>query len=513
VDRVTGKQGPMADDSLTRMTIIGTGWMMGWRMLTRVLGLASTLILARLLMPADFGIVAMAAIFSSIVGAFSELGIGAALVRHPRRDRSLFDTAWTLQVIRALLIGGLLVASAPVAVWWFAEPRLFVLMLILAGCTLLNGLGNIGIVEFQRDMRFDRSFRVQAVPRLLQVVATICCALLLRNYWALIIGVVTGSVARLAVSYLFHSYRPRLRLAEWREFVHFSLWTWASSLAGLVWSRCDWFLLGPVIGPAGLGLYMLALETAVLPVSELIAPAGDVLFAGFAEAQRRGNTAHLATRVATTLLLFSAPVTIAISASASHVVAALLGAQWAAAQPLIAILAWQCLFSPFSYVCSQFLVAKGLVRMNFFGTLLAAAIKLAATLAVIALTHDLSVISLIVTLVVAAEATIFLVMLRLAGETGFRANLGGLLRILIAGAVTVGVLLVTGLGWQGGLHPPVTALLLAAAIGGVSVAGFALANLGLWQLVGRPDGPERQLLDVLGRFIRLRRPRVQQSAP
>lgn len=503
----------MAEDSLARKTIIGTSWMMGWRMVTRVLGLTSTLILARLLMPADFGIVAMASVFSTIVTALSELGLEAALIRHPRRDRTLFNTAWTLQIIRAVAIGILLAASAPVAAWWFDEPRLVAVVLITAASAAAGGLMNIGVVEFQRDMRFDRHFLVLAIPRLLQVITTVSCALLLRSYWALVIGIVTGSVARIAVSYLLHPYRPSFRLAEWREFAHFSLWTWAASMANLVWARCDWFLLGPVVGPAGIGLYLLALETAILPVTEMIAPAGDVLFSGFSEAQRRGTTSHMAARVATTLLLFSAPVTIAISASASHVVAALLGAKWAAAQPLIAILAWQCLFTPFSYICSRFLIVRGLVRLNFFGVLLAASIKLVATLVAISLTHDLNVISLIITLVVAAEATIYVVMLRVAGETGFRANLGGLLRIAISGAITVGVLLLTGLGWQGDLHPPLTALLLAAAIGCVTVVCFAIADLSLWLMVGRPDGPERQLLEVLGRFIRLRRPRVQPDAP
>jgi O-antigen/teichoic acid export membrane protein len=503
----------MADDSLTHRTIIGTGWMMGWRMVTRTLGVVSTLILARLLMPADFGIVAMASVFSTIVASLSELGIGAALIRHPRRDRTLFNTAWTLQIIRGLAIATMFAALAPVAAWWFNEPRLVAVVLIAASAMAAASFANVGIVEFQRDMRFDRQFLVLAVPRLIQVVTTVSCALLLRSYWALVIGNFTANLAGVAVSYLFHPYRPRLRLAEWREFAHFSLWTWAASLAGLVWARCDWFVLGPVVGPAGIGLYLLALETAILPMTELIGPAGDVLFAGFSEAQRRGGSGRLAARAATTLLLFTAPVTIAISASAAYVVSALLGDKWAAAEPLIAILAWQCLFSPFSYICSRLLIARNLVRLNFWGTALAASIKLAATMAAVTMTHDLNVLALVITIVVAAEATIYVVMLRRAGETGWRANLGGLLRIVLAGAFAIGVLLLTGLGWQTASHPPLVALLLAARVGLVALACFAAADLALWQLARRPDGPERQLLDILGRFIRLRRPRVRQGMP
>lgn len=491
----------MKGDSLARKTVIGTGWMMGWRMVTRLLGVASTLILARLLMPADFGIVAMSSVFSSIVSALSELGIGAALVRHPRRDRSLFDTAWTIQIIRSLLIGLALAGLAPIAAWWFAEPRLMAVVLIMASAYATSGFGNIGVVEFQRDLRFDRQFLVLATPRLVQVTVTVTAALLLRSYWALVIGNVTVITAGIAASYLLHPYRPRLRLAEWREFVHFSVWTWAASIAALVWVRCDWFLLGPVVGPVGIGLYMLALETAILPMTELIAPAGDVLFASFSEAQRRGGAARLAARVATALLLVTAPVTIALSASASHVVSALLGEKWAAAEPLIAILAWQCLFSPFSYICSRFLIARALVRLNFFGTALAASLKLAATLIALRFTHDLNWLALVVTVVVAAEATIFVLMLRHAGETGWRANLGGLARIGGGGSAAMAMLWVSGLGWQSGALPPLTALAMTAAIGLATLAVFVPVVLALWWLAGRPDGPERQMLDLVARFI------------
>ncbi len=105
----------MPDTSIARKTAIGAAWLVGWRLVTRLLGLVSTLALARILVPADFGIVAMATIFSSIVEALSYVGLQDALVRHPGDDRRLFDTAFTLQLLRALAIGMILAVGAPVA--------------------------------------------------------------------------------------------------------------------------------------------------------------------------------------------------------------------------------------------------------------------------------------------------------------------------------------------------------------------------------------------------------------
>jgi O-antigen/teichoic acid export membrane protein len=494
----------MADDSIARKTAIGATWLVAWRFVTRGFGVISTLALARILTPADFGIVAMATIFSSVVDSLSQLGLQDALVRHPKDGRALFDTAFTLQLFRALAIGAVLAASAPLASWWFNETRLIPVLLVLAALAAASGLENVGIAEFRREMRYDKQFALLLVPRLLQVAITIPLAFALQNYWALLIGIAVSRLARVVATYAVHPYRPKLRLAGWRELAGFSLWTWASSLAGVVWDRCDPVILGPVLGPAGLGLYLLAYETAILPVSELIAPAADALFAGFASAHKQASAStHTASSVAVTLLLGVAPLTIAISATSGYVVAALLGPKWQTAQPLIAILAWQCLFSPFSYVCTTLLVARGMVRLNFLGNVAAAAIRLLAILIVVSLTHRLDHIVLVITFIVAAEALIYIAMLRRAGDTGFRQIRGGLLRIALASAATVATGAVSGLGWQTVTMSALPALLHGVPIGCAVLAFFAVVDLLLWLLAGRPAGPETHLLDLVGQIVSL----------
>jgi lipopolysaccharide exporter len=165
--------------SLVRLTAIGATWMVAWRMVTRILGLASTLILARVLVPADFGLLAMATTFAAAVEAFSQLGLQDALVRHPRGE-ALMDTAFTLQVGRAILTSLLVALAAPAAAWWFEEPRLVPVLLILAVSSLVAGAENVGIVEFRREMRYDKQFILLSGPRLLQVAVTIPLALCCR---------------------------------------------------------------------------------------------------------------------------------------------------------------------------------------------------------------------------------------------------------------------------------------------------------------------------------------------
>ena len=93
-----------APASVASRTVIGATWMIAWRMATRSLGLISTLVLARLLVPSDFGLVAIATTFAAAIDSLSELGLQAALVRQPDDDPSLYDTAFTMQAIRGLAV-------------------------------------------------------------------------------------------------------------------------------------------------------------------------------------------------------------------------------------------------------------------------------------------------------------------------------------------------------------------------------------------------------------------------
>jgi lipopolysaccharide exporter len=481
--------------SLTRKTIVGTAWLLLWRVVTRALGFVSTLVLARLLLASDFGLVAMATSFSLSIEAISQLGLQEALVRRREEGLDLHHTAFTMQVARALITGLIIAASAPAAGWWFADPRLVTVVLVLAGLTVMNGLENVGIVEYRRGMQFEMQFRLMSIPRLVGFVATIGCAMAWRSYWALLAGMLLGAAARVAMSYWLHPFRPRLALARWRELAGFSFWTWATAAASLVWDRCDPFVLGPAFGATKLGLYLLAMQMAVMPITELVAPAAEVLFAAFSRAQKDGDSSlHHAPEVAGMVLLGVAPVALSISAASGPFIEILLGPKWVEAWPIVAVLSWACVFSPYSYICSMALVANGYVRRNFVGNVVASAIKLAALLGTVSLTYDLIVIGAVSAACVAVESVAFLTLLAGTGSITLRSTMGGLARVIFAIGFVAAIVHWSGLGWRPGSGSTTDDLTRIFLTGGMSTALFGLAVLLLWQVAGRPDGAEKRLL-------------------
>lgn len=222
----------------------GVGWIVAWRMVSRNLGLLSTLLLVRLLAPADFGLVALAASLIATIDQLSTLGAADALIRARDPSREMYDTAFTIGLLRALATAAVIVALAFPLGSFFDDPRVAVVMLALGVGTLLTGLENIGTVDFRRQLTFHKEFVMNVWPRLASVVVTIIAAFVLRSYWALVIGMLTNRAIRLPMSYWMSDFRPRLTLRAWRDLIAFSLWTWAQSMQFLVRDRADSFVIG-----------------------------------------------------------------------------------------------------------------------------------------------------------------------------------------------------------------------------------------------------------------------------
>ena len=507
------KPAPTNTQNVAGRTAIGATWLVAWRLVTRALGLLSTLVLARLLVPADFGLIAMATTFTAAIDALSGLGVAEALVRSPETGQRWYPTAFTFQAVRGLATAAFIALAASTAGTWFHEPRLEPILFILAAMSALSGLENIGIVEFRRNIQFGMEFKLLFIPRILQFTTTITLAFVLQSYWALIAGIVVSGTARFVMTYVVHPYRPRLSLAHWRDLLGFSAWIWAGGLATLVWERCDAVVLGPAMGSGPLGVYLLAAEISILPLTELVSPGMRALYSGISAARSQGTAiASLALSVTAAILLIVLPLSIGLSATSGYIVAGLLGPKWEAARPMIATFAWLCCAAPASVVCSTILNAQGQVRRTFFATALSSATRVVIMLIIVA-TNNLDQAPLIGVLATLAEAIYFLTQLRGHGDLRWRDNLGGAFRLTLSTIATTAALIATGLGWQPVTLPAIPALLEGGLIGLATIATFLLIQTALWTIAGRPPGPERHVIDLARNAYATRRAKTPGTTP
>src|SRR3954471_11148895 len=136
--------------SIGRTLVRGSAWMIGFRLLDRSVGLISMLVLARVLMPVDFGVVAMATAMIAFVELFGWLGLDIALIQRPGATREHFDSAWTMNVLIGVSVACLLLLCAWPLAWFYADSRLVALVVFLALGPLIQGCENIGVVAFRK---------------------------------------------------------------------------------------------------------------------------------------------------------------------------------------------------------------------------------------------------------------------------------------------------------------------------------------------------------------------------
>ncbi len=495
------------DDILAR-TARGAGWIIGWRLATRLVGLVNTLILVRLLAPADFGLVSLAFAFTTSLDALSSIGVEEALIRQANPDRALYDTGFTINAARGVASGAVMVLAAPFVARFFGDPRLTQVMLALAASAVMAGLVNIGTVEFRRAIAFDKEFQLLVVPRLVSVVVTVLAALAWHSYWALIVGILTSRLFALGFSYRLHPYRPRPSLAAWRVLAGFSLWTWLLSMVQLVRDRSDSFVIGRMLGTTGVGVFAVGSEVAWLPSSELVEPLCRACFSGFAAARHGGSaggSAAMFVRVVAAMLLLTLPAGLGLSLVADPVIRIAFGPDWLGAIPLVRVLGIAGTLTIFGYTSSTLLSAHSQLRAILGVNLCMAALRVVLLVALVA-AYGLVGGAVAVLVSIALEQATYLALTFRRFHVRPAVLLGQTWRVLAAAAAMTGVLRVTGLGWvamPGDGLVMVRGLAMAVVLGAATYAGVLAL---LWLGCGRPPGAEADLAAVLrGGVLRLGR--------
>jgi len=320
---------------------IGAAWMVLVKFLERGLGVVSTLILARLLVPADFGLVAMAMSVIALLELFGAFGFDVALIRQEDANREHYDTAWTFNALVGVFIALCLLALAHPVASFYREERVVPVVSALALGSLVQGFENIGVVAFRKELNFRKEFIFIGGKKLVMFATTIPLAFLLRNYWALVAGTVVGRFAGVALSYFIHPFRPKFSVAKRADLFGFSKWVFVVNFLYFIRERATDFVIGRMVGPAILGIYTIGYEISNLPTTELVAPINRAVYPGYAKLASKIDELREEYLAVIGLIAFlSMPAAAGISSIADLMVPVLLGDKWLTAIPVIQILAY-----------------------------------------------------------------------------------------------------------------------------------------------------------------------------
>jgi len=258
-------------EGLSQRTARSGVWVYATNITERVFSLIRIIILARLLAPHDFGLVGVALLAISALTILTVTGFEQALVQKKEDIKDYLDTAWSVAVIRGVMLALMLFLVAPLVSTFFESPAVSAILRVVAISCVLHGLTNIGIVYFRKELEFGKQFVYQLSGTVVDMAVAISAAIILRSAWALVFGMLAGTLVRCAVSYVIHPYRPRFnfQLGQAKELFGFGKWLLASSVVVFLATQGDDAFLGKVLGVTMLGFYQMAFRLGNLPASEI----------------------------------------------------------------------------------------------------------------------------------------------------------------------------------------------------------------------------------------------------
>ena len=490
-----------------RRMAMGAAWTVAMRLSVRGIGLVSTVILARVLAPADFGLIAMASLVSGFLMSLSDFNFRVVLIREQHATRDYYDTAWTLSLIRGVCMAGVIALLAAPAAVFFAEPRVTHIVYVLALTALIQAAANIGVVDFEKELRFHKDYQLTVVVKLGSFIVTVALAVALQSYWALVVGVVVGAVLRLVLSYRMHPFRPRLDLSRWREILGFSAWVLLIGNLTYLGRQLDVFFIGRLLGTSTLGLYTVAMEIGALTTTELVAPIRRALLPGYAKL----NEDSIALQQSfvdsfALILLLAIPAALGIGLLADPLVRVFLGNKWLGAIPVLQVAIFAGLMRAGAANAIPLLFARGQARRIAFIT----AITLAtAALLLFVCINRWGAVGGAVAMAGATAAGLFLYLRSAMSELSISAwtMLRAAWRSLFAAGVmsVLVMLIVQARSDPHSMTQNVVVLIVAVMIGATC---YTATHLLLWRVCGQPHGAERHVLDAVARIrVRVRSPR------
>ncbi|WP_254563570.1 lipopolysaccharide biosynthesis protein [Oscillatoria sp. HE19RPO] len=352
------------------MTMLGQGGKF-------VLRMGLTIILARLLTPEDYGLFGMVTVVVGFVALFKDLGLSLATVQKAHIDHRQVSTLLWINVAISGILMVMTMALAPAIAWFYKEPRLVELTIVLSIGFIFGGLSAQHQALLKRQMRFKALAAIEIGSMFLGTAAGIISAWYGAGYWSLAVLQLTGQVATAAGSWLLSGWIPgppvrgagvRPMLAVGSNYTGFVVLNYLST-------NLDNLLIGSYLGAAPLGLYNRAYQILLLPLTQISMPIKQVAIPTLSHLQndlpRYRAYYHKALLLMTS---FGMPLVAFTFVTAYPLILVLLGENWVEVVPIFRVLSVAGFLNTFSMASGWVFISFGRTDRQFRWSILSSAV-------------------------------------------------------------------------------------------------------------------------------------------
>lgn len=331
-----------------------------------LLGFATTVVLARLVAPEEFGIVAIVLVFSAVAMVLVDSGLGAALIQRQDIDRVDESTAFYFNLGVAVFVAGILVTAAPWIASFFAQPSLTAITRLMALSVVISALGAIHSTLLTKALDFRPLFFISVWAAVSSSMLAILLAWRGYGVWSLVWQVLAQTAVTTILLWTWHRWRPLpvFDLRALRRLLGFGGHVMVASLIDTLYTRLYSVFIGKVFGARELGIFMRAQETHQLPAGLLSNVANRVALPAFSKASAEPLVLAAMLVKASRLLMFvNLPVMLGIAVTAEPLVAVLFGKDWLSVAPLLQVLCIVGALWPLQVLNVSALLSQGRSRL------------------------------------------------------------------------------------------------------------------------------------------------------
>lgn len=329
-------------EGLSRRAVKGGLWVFLLRVTERGVSLARLVIVARVLMPYDFGVMGIGLLTISVLEMFSQTGFWSALIQKKEDIKSYLNVSWTVLVLRGIILFAVIYLSAFHVATFFGVPEAGPIIQVIGISVLFQAFTNIGVVYFEKELEFNKVFVYRFTGTLVDFVVAVSAVFVLRSVWALVLGLLAGNAVRCLASYFIHPFRPHLStdFRKGKELFGFGKWIMGTHMLVFLLLEGDDMFVGKILGASALGLYQMAFRISNLPATEITNVAHQVSFPLFSKLQDDQDALkNTYLRVLQMTAFLSVPLAGGIVVLAPDIIRIMLGEKWISATCAVQILA------------------------------------------------------------------------------------------------------------------------------------------------------------------------------
>ncbi len=370
----------MNTPSMGKSATIGAVLLGGSRFISVGMSIISTIVVARILTPMDYGIIAMVAPAMGLAYLFQDLGLGQAAIQSPKLTDRQSNSLFWLNLTFSSVVTILLVAAAPFAAWFYGSKEAGYITAASAANVLVSGAAIQPTALLTRQLRFKALSAIDIASASAGLISTIVTALILRSYWALWIGSFVAVLANLLLVMLSNSWRPSYPSMQGAgDMMRFGANMTGFNLFNFFSRNADNILIGRVWGATQLGLYDRSYRLMTFPLQNINAPVSRVMLPILSRLHDQPDRYRRAFLSAFQAVILATVPGIAIAcATSDRLVEFLLGERWAVAAPIFFWLSIAGFLQPIGNALGLLFMSSGRSRAMFHWGIVSAIVLVAA---------------------------------------------------------------------------------------------------------------------------------------